>query len=100
VSPWIDAYFAPNVKVEIFKDGEPAESGEFGDLVLTTLTNRAMPLIRYHQGDMGALSPDPCPCGLPHPVIVDLKARAKDMFLTASGTQVHGSAMAPPWKHS
>jgi phenylacetate-CoA ligase len=85
--------FAPHVKAEIFKDGEPAKLGEFGDLVLTTLTNRAMPLIRYHQGDMGALSPDPCPCGLPHPVIADLKARAKDMFLTAGGTQVHGSAI-------
>jgi phenylacetate-CoA ligase len=85
--------FAPHVKVEVFKGGEPARPGEFGDLVLTTLANRAMPLIRYRQGDMGALSPDPCPCGLPHPVIADLKARAKDMFLTADGRQVHGSAI-------
>jgi phenylacetate-CoA ligase len=85
--------FAPNVHVEIFKGGEPAKPGEFGDLVLTTLTNRAMPLIRYRQGDMGALSPDPCPCGLPHPLLADLKARAKDMFLTAGGRQVHGSVI-------
>jgi phenylacetate-CoA ligase len=83
--------FAPHVHVEIFKGDQPAEMGELGDLVLTSLTNRAMPLIRYRQGDMGALSPEPCPCGFPHPVLSQLKARAKDVFLATNGSLVHGS---------
>jgi phenylacetate-CoA ligase len=85
--------FAPHVHIEIFKDGAPAPTGELGDLVLTTLSNRAMPLIRYRQGDMGALSPEPCSCGLPHPVLSQLKARAKDVFETPSGKTVHGSVL-------
>jgi phenylacetate-CoA ligase len=85
--------FAPHVHIEIFHGDQPAPPGELGDLVLTTLSNRAMPLIRYRQGDMGALSPDPCPCGLPHPVLSQLKARAKDRFETPDGRFVHGSAL-------
>jgi phenylacetate-CoA ligase len=39
------------------RDGEP------GELVITTLRRRAMPLIRYRTGDLVRLSHDPCPCG-------------------------------------
>jgi phenylacetate-CoA ligase len=39
------------------------EPGEEGELVLTSLTREAFPLIRYRTGDRTALLPEPCPCG-------------------------------------
>ncbi len=49
---------ADHVYLEIFNGDEPAQPGEFGDLVLTSLFNRAMPLVRCRIGDRGQLSPE------------------------------------------
>ena len=43
--------------------GLPAPDGEWGEVVFTTLTRKAMPLIRYRTGDISAFSSLPCPCG-------------------------------------
>jgi phenylacetate-coenzyme A ligase PaaK-like adenylate-forming protein len=43
--------------------GEPVPDGEFGEIVFTTLTRQAMPLIRYRTGDISRIIPSPCPCG-------------------------------------
>jgi len=43
--------------------GEILPEGERGEIVVTTLTRRGMPLIRYRTGDFSRLLPDPCPCG-------------------------------------
>jgi phenylacetate-CoA ligase len=45
------------------KTGEPVPSGETGELVLTTLTKEAFPLIRYRTGQMIRLFHAPCACG-------------------------------------
>lgn len=82
-----------NVHIEICRDGEPVPDGEFGDIVATSLSNRAMPLVRCRIGDSGALSPDPCSCGRPYPVLASLVGRAADMFITADGAKVHGSQL-------
>lgn len=84
---------ADHVYLEIFNGDEPVPPGEFGDLVVTSLFNRAMPLVRCRIGDRGKISPDPCPCGLPHPVLSELVGRAADMFMTADGKLVHGSEL-------
>jgi phenylacetate-CoA ligase len=60
---------------------------------VTSLFNRAMPLVRCRIGDRGRISPDPCPCGLPHPVLAELVGRAADVFATADGRLVHGSEL-------
>lgn len=78
---------------EILRDGEPVRPGELGDIVLTSLTNRAMPLVRYKVGDLGRLSPDPCACGLPHPVLADIQGRVADVLFAADGTLVHAQAL-------
>ncbi len=39
--------------------------GEYGEVVLTTLSKRAMPLIRYRTGDIARLIPQMCECGAP-----------------------------------
>lgn len=82
-----------HVHVEIFRDGAPVPAGEFGDIVATSLSNRAMPLIRCKIGDSARISPDPCSCGLPYPVLQDLVGRVNDLLLAADGSRVHGSAL-------
>jgi phenylacetate-CoA ligase len=42
---------------------EPVAPGESGELVFTTLTREACPLIRYRTGDIARLDSEPCPCG-------------------------------------
>jgi phenylacetate-CoA ligase len=44
-------------------DGTPALPGQVGELVITSLDLRAMPLIRYRMGDMAARIPGRCECG-------------------------------------
>ncbi|HEY8519462.1 MAG TPA: AMP-binding protein [Gammaproteobacteria bacterium] len=84
---------ATNVLVEVFRGDTPLPVGEHGDLVLTTLINRGMPLVRCRVGDSGRLSPERCACGLPLPVLTDLRGRNADMLLAVDGTPVHGSAL-------
>jgi len=43
--------------------GEPLPDGEEGELVLTTLSREAMPLIRYRTPDLATIVAEPCPCG-------------------------------------
>ncbi len=43
--------------------GRPASHGRNGEVVVTTLARRAMPLIRYRTGDRAAWIDEPCPCG-------------------------------------
>jgi len=43
--------------------GEVLGEGREGELVLTTLTNRAYPLLRYRTSDVTSLTSEPCPCG-------------------------------------
>jgi phenylacetate-CoA ligase len=43
--------------------GEQVPSGREGEVVVTTLTRRGMPLIRYRTGDLATLLTAPCPCG-------------------------------------
>ena len=43
--------------------GMPLSDGEVGEVVVTTLTRRGMPLVRYRTGDMARFIPGPCPCG-------------------------------------
>jgi len=82
-----------NVRLEIFRDGQPAAPGELGEIVATTLVNRGMPLVRCRIGDLGALSPDPCPCGRPQPVLAALEGRAADVVFKPDGTPIHGSEL-------
>ncbi len=43
--------------------GRILAEGEWGELVMTTLTRRGMPLLRYRTGDRARFLPGPCPCG-------------------------------------
>jgi phenylacetate-coenzyme A ligase PaaK-like adenylate-forming protein len=43
--------------------GSPLPPSRTGEVVLTTLQNEAMPLIRYRTGDLAKMAAEPCPCG-------------------------------------
>lgn len=52
------------------ENDQPVPSGQLSHAVLVTnLANRVQPIIRYKMGDRVTISPDPCPCGSPFPVI-------------------------------
>jgi len=44
-------------------DNRPTKPGEYGRILITTLTNFAMPLIRYDTQDLALALDGPCPCG-------------------------------------
>jgi phenylacetate-coenzyme A ligase PaaK-like adenylate-forming protein len=45
--------------------GEAVKDGSEGEVVVSTLTRRGMPLLRYRTGDIARMLPGPCPCGSP-----------------------------------
>ena len=62
--------------------GEVLGEDQDGELVLTTLTKKAMPLIRYRTGDITSITYQPCPhCGRTAPRISKLKGRTDDMLI-------------------
>ncbi len=62
--------------VEIVDEhGRPAPSGQPGELVVTDLVNRAMPLIRYRTGDIASLDDEACGCGYPGDILSGLEGR-------------------------
>jgi phenylacetate-CoA ligase len=61
--------------------GAPRPAGVEGELVLTTLTKRAMPMVRYRTGDITSLTTEPCPCGRTSVRIARIKGRADDMLI-------------------
>jgi len=55
--------------------------GEEGELVLTTLSKQAMPMIRYRTRDITSLAPEPCPCGRTVRRIGRIGRRSDDMMI-------------------
>jgi phenylacetate-CoA ligase len=71
---------------------EPVAPGETGELVLTTLTKEAFPLIRYRTRDLTAVVPEPCPCGRTLQRVRRMERRSDDM-LVVKGVTLHPSAV-------
>jgi len=74
-----------HVMIESLKKERRATEGEMGALTLTALHNFAMPLIRYQNGDIVALSNKPCPCGRGLSRIIKLYGRTNDLLLARDG---------------
>jgi phenylacetate-CoA ligase len=60
---------------------EPLPPGSPGELVITTLTKEALPMIRYRTRDITRLSDEPCVCGRTHLRILRIGARTDDMLI-------------------
>ena len=67
--------------------GQVLPEGEEGELVFTSLTKEAFPLIRYRSGDISRLIPEPCPCGRTHVRMERVLKRCDDM-LTIRGINI------------
>ncbi|KAB2886950.1 MAG: phenylacetate--CoA ligase [Pseudorhodoplanes sp.] len=60
---------------------QPLPIGESGELVITTLTKEALPMIRYRTRDITSLSDEPCRCGRTHVRIMRVTGRDDDMLI-------------------
>ncbi|HOL20451.1 MAG TPA: phenylacetate--CoA ligase [Candidatus Hydrogenedens sp.] len=60
---------------------EPLPEGEEGELVLTTLSKKAMPMLRYRTRDITAFYTEPCACGRTIRKIKKISRRSDDMFI-------------------
>ncbi len=62
--------------------GEEVPAGQDGELVITTLTKKAMPLLRYRTRDIVSINYEPCShCGRTLPRISKVKGRTDDMLI-------------------
>jgi phenylacetate-CoA ligase len=60
---------------------QPVPLGEAGELVLTTLTKEALPMLRYRTRDITRLTDEPCACGRTHRRMLRVTGRSDDMLI-------------------
>ncbi len=75
---WEDAYIAEVIDP---KSGEVLKEGQEGELVLTNLVRRAMPMLRYRTRDLAFLYPEGCDCGRTHRRLSRILGRTDDMLI-------------------
>jgi len=92
IGPGVATECAQQAGLHIFEDhfypeiinpetGEVLPDGETGELVLTTLSKQAMPMIRYRTRDITRLVPEACACGRTIRRMVRVAARSDDMLI-------------------
>jgi phenylacetate-CoA ligase len=92
IGPGVASECAQHAGLHVFEDhfypeiidpetGEPLPDGEEGELVLTTLSKKAMPMIRYRTRDITAILPERCGCGRTIRRIRRIDRRSDDMFI-------------------
>ena len=78
---------AENCLVEIVDDeGRPSRPGERGRILVTSLSNAVMPLIRYDADDLAVMADDLCPCGRTLPALTGIVGRYRRTALLPPGT--------------
>ena len=80
----------------VVRDGHNGTSragtpGELGEVVVTDLTNHAMPFIRYANGDLAVAGDSgACPCGRALPRLASVEGRVTETLIDGSGARVNG----------
>lgn len=78
--------------LEILDDeGNPCEAGVEGNIVVTLLTNYAMPILRYQIEDRGTWATGTCPCGRTTKRLINVNGRQFEFLLAADGTKIHAA---------
>jgi phenylacetate-CoA ligase len=75
------------------KDGKQVKSGDLGFIVITDLSNLAMPFIRYRMEDLGVYSQEQCRCGRTQPMIKRIEGRIADFLITPERKMVSGISL-------
>ena len=75
---WEDHFLFETIDPETM---QPVPNGEPGELVITTLTKEALPMIRYRTRDITRLNHEPCACGRTHVRIMRVTGRNDDMMI-------------------
>ena len=73
-----DHFYCETLDPETLK---PVPDGEWGELVITTLTRECCPLVRYRTRDVTRIISEPCACGRTHRKIDQLRGRTDDMLI-------------------
>lgn len=77
----------------INEGGAPCAPGEAGQIVVTDLLNKAMPLVRYRVEDVGVPCERKCGCGRGLPLMESVAGRVADFLLKKDGTSVAGVSL-------
>jgi phenylacetate-CoA ligase len=75
---WEDHFFFEIIDPKTLR---PLAAGDGGELVITTLTKQALPMIRYRTRDITRLDRTPCACGRSHVRIMRVTGRDDDMLI-------------------
>jgi phenylacetate-CoA ligase len=75
---WEDHFIPEIINPET---GEPAQEGEKGELVISTITKEGIPLLRYRTRDITSITYEPCRCGRTHARIARMSGRSDDMLI-------------------
>jgi len=74
--------------IEFVKEGINVAENEQGDIVVTSLFNYTMPLIRNKLGDIGTFTYEKCACGRGFPLIKSIEGRTDDFLILPSGKKI------------
>lgn len=77
--------------LELVSNDQIVEPGQIGEVVITSLTQYAMPFIRYKNEDLGIYESKPCVCGRGMPVLKEITGRTQDLLVRPDGQIVYGS---------
>ena len=84
---------AEHMMLELLDDaGHPVKPGAMGRVVVTTLDNRLMPLVRYEIGDFAIAAGAGCACGRTLPTIGRVIGRGLNLF------RIAGGKLLSPWE--
>jgi len=75
---WEDHFFCEVIDPDSLDALPPGETGE---LVITTLTKEALPMVRYRTRDITRLAEEPCACGRSHRRMMRVTGRTDDMLI-------------------
>jgi phenylacetate-CoA ligase len=84
---WEDHFYPEVVDPDT---GRPVEEGEEGELVVTTLSKEAIPMLRYRTGDITTLNSDTCECGREMVRMDNINGRSDDLIIVR-GVNVYPS---------
>lgn len=79
---------AENLRIEIVSNGRNSLPGQEGDIIITELFGKVMPLIRYKVGDRGVATDTMCSCGRGLPLLQSVSGRSDEFIVCADGRQV------------